>query len=375
MSSLSSRKPMVSVCMVCYNHAAYVGEAISSVLQQTLRDFELHILDNGSTDETLSVIKNFTDERITVDTLKENVHSTCAANILMQRARGKYVAFICSDDAWMSDKLAQQVAYLEAHPHCAVVFSRVEVIDERSRPYRLPTAYDCQFNLQPNRASWAWLRFLYGFDNPFCCSSALLRLNVWQEYGPYDERSRNVQDLLLWTRILFHYDVHILEQKLTRMRYLARRTNVSAVSLANMVLSANEAQLFYAIFYEELTSPAVFQEIFPDSSPLCSAMGNRDPQVALALHTLALLPSSMAGVAYAMRVLYSLTKTAEQRKLLQQRYGFGILDLYAKAEGADVYGMRRSLFKETLREAAKKLLQHLHLLMPLKYYLIQRALR
>ena len=104
-------------------------------------------------------------------------------------------------------------------------------------------------------------------------------------------------------------------------------------------------------------------------------MGDRDPQVALALHTLAFLPTPMAGVAYAMRALYSLTKNSEQRQLLQQRYGFGILDLYAQAEGADVYGMRRSLFKETLREAAKKLLQHLHLLMPLKYYLIQRALR
>lgn len=375
MSSLSLLKPMVSVCMVCYNHAAYVGEAISSVLQQTLADFELHILDNGSTDETLSVIKQFTDERISVDILTDNVHSTCAANMLLQRVRGKYVAFICSDDAWMPDKLATQVAYLEANPSCAVVFSRIEVMDDCSRPYRLPTAYDCQFNLQPNRASWEWLRFLYGFENPFCCSSAMLRRTVWQQCGPFDERSRNVQDLLLWTRILFHYDVHILEKKLTGMRYLARRTNVSAVNRSNMVLSANEAQLFYKIFYEELNSLDVFQLIFPDSSQLCRDMGAQNQKIALALHTLAVLPNFMPAAAYAVRVLYSQTETTQQRQLLQQRYGFGILDLYAQVEGADVYGMRRSLLKEALREVAKKILQHLHLLMPLKYYLIQRALR
>lgn len=373
MGSSSLHEPLVSVCMVCYNHAAYVGEAISSVLEQTLTNFELHILDNGSTDETLSIIRSFSDERITVDTLTENVHSTCAANILLQRARGKYVALICSDDVWYPEKLERQVAYLEAHSHCAAVFSRVEVIDERSRPYKFPTAYDCQFNLQPNRAAVSWLRFLYGFDNPFCCSSVVLRLTAWQECGPYDERSRNVQDLLLWTRILFRYDVHILEQKLTRMRYFSRRTNMSATSRANMVLSANEAQLFYAIFYAELTAD-LFLKIFADCSPLIRVIGERDPQLALARHTLAVVPNASASD-YAMRILYSLTKTSDQRRLLRQQYGFGILDLYALAENADVYGMRRSLFREAFREAAKKILHHLHLLIPLKYYLIKRALR
>ena len=110
--------------MVCYNHAAFVGAAISSVLRQTFADFEFLILDNGSRDRSLDVMRSFDDARISVEALPENIHSTCAANRLLTRARGRYVALICSDDAWLPDKLARQVEWLDAHERCAVAFSR-----------------------------------------------------------------------------------------------------------------------------------------------------------------------------------------------------------------------------------------------------------
>lgn len=366
--------PAVSVCMVCYNHAAFVGEAVSSVLRQTFVDFEFLILDNGSVDDSVAVIKTFDDPRISVRVLAENVHSTCAANMLLEKATGRYVALICSDDAWMSDKLARQVAFLEDHPDCAVVFSRVEVMDEHGKPCRLPTAYDCWFNTQPNRDRDAWLRFLYAFNNPFCCSSAVLRLSAFRQCGPYDERSRSVQDLILWMRILFHHGVHILESKLVRMRYYSRASNISGVNAANMVLTANEAQLFYGTFFTHVSSGELFSHIFPDAEAQHHSMAVHDPQLALALHTLASPPTVMAG-AWALHCLYGLTATAQQRQKYQERYGFGILDLYAQAQAVDVYGQRRSCLREFCYGFAKLLLGRLRLLMPLKYYLMRRALQ
>ncbi|WP_302616539.1 glycosyltransferase, partial [uncultured Desulfovibrio sp.] len=369
MNSKSSHTPRVSVCMVCYNHAAFVGAAISSVLRQTFADFEFLILDNGSRDRSLDVMRSFDDARISVEALPENIHSTCAANRLLTRARGRYVALICSDDAWLPDKLARQVEWLDAHERCAVAFSRVQVMDARDRPYRLPTAYDCQFNVRPNRPAYAWLRLLYGFDNPFCCSSAMLRRSVLQECGPYDERSRNVQDLLLWTRILFRHEAHILDGKLVRMRYYPRLTNISAANAANMVLAANEAQLFYSDFFAHVTSQEIFNTIFPHAAARHQAMAERDPQLALALHTLAQPPTVMAG-AWAVHRLYGLMETAAQRRVYQERYGFDILELYALAQSMDVYGQRRSPLRAACRAAAKALLRRLHVLMPLKYCLM-----
>ena len=77
------RPPKVSVCMVSYNHAPYVGAAIASVLRQTFTDFEFLILEHASTDNSLECIKKFDDPRIKLTVLKKNYHSTYAANKLL----------------------------------------------------------------------------------------------------------------------------------------------------------------------------------------------------------------------------------------------------------------------------------------------------
>lgn len=82
----------------------------------------------------------------------------------------------------------------------------------------------------------------------------------------------------------------------------------------------------------------------------------------------------MAG-AWAVHRLYGLMETAAQRRVYQERYGFDILELYALAQSMDVYGQRRSPLRAACRAAAKALLRRLHVLMPLKYCLMQRALR
>jgi len=86
--------PKVSVLIASYNHERYIGEAISSVLEQSLTDLELIIVDDGSADNTVAVARSFDDPRIFVEALPENVGACGAMSIALDRAKGQYVAVL-----------------------------------------------------------------------------------------------------------------------------------------------------------------------------------------------------------------------------------------------------------------------------------------
>lgn len=353
------RPPKVSVCMVSYNHAPYVGAAIASVLRQTFTDFEFLILEHASTDNSLECIKKFDDPRIKLTVLKKNYHSTYAANKLLEQVSGEYIALICSDDAWLETKLAEQVAFLDQHDNCGAVFTRIFVLDEQGKKPFLPTAYENTFNVQKNRPKDDWLQFMYNFRNPFCCSSVLMRSAAYKECGPYDVRSRNVQDLILWMNVLFKYEVHILESKLTMMRYFPSQSNVSATSVGNMVLANNEAQLFYEAFFSHITEENDFARIFPNDTGQFQHMLKGDLPLAMALEGLN-GPNVMVK-SFALRVLYSLMAVEENRLRYERLYGFTVLNLYDLAQQTDIYRQRVHL-KSVVRSSIKWCLQKTRLL-------------
>ena len=107
--------PAVSVVMPAYNRAAFIAEAIESILSQTFDDLELIVVDDGSTDETIAVIKGFSDTRLKLIELGANHGLAAARNIGMAVSRGRFLAVMDSDDIALPHRLAVQVAYLEAH--------------------------------------------------------------------------------------------------------------------------------------------------------------------------------------------------------------------------------------------------------------------
>jgi glycosyltransferase involved in cell wall biosynthesis len=111
----------VSAIMPTYNKAANVRQAIDSVLAQTFTDWELLIVDDGSTDNTASVLADVSDPRITVRSLPSNRGRSAARNLALSSARGRYIAICDSDDVSVPSRFARQVAYLDAHPDVAVV--------------------------------------------------------------------------------------------------------------------------------------------------------------------------------------------------------------------------------------------------------------
>lgn len=121
--------PKVSVIMPAYNAERFIGAAIKSVLAQTFHDWELIIVNDGSTDGTSKIIAEFTDERIRAAS-QENLGEAAARNAGLAQAAGEYIAFLDADDLYLPTGLADLVSYLDDHAEFGVVFSDGYVCDE-----------------------------------------------------------------------------------------------------------------------------------------------------------------------------------------------------------------------------------------------------
>jgi len=115
-------EPLVSILVLSYNRAKYIAQAIDSVLAQTYQNFELVIIDDVSTDDTMEILKAYTDRRIKLILHTENAGLHARRAESLSYAQGIYTAVLDSDDVWTdTTKLAEQVAYMKIHSDCAVV--------------------------------------------------------------------------------------------------------------------------------------------------------------------------------------------------------------------------------------------------------------
>src|SRR5437867_8012813 len=118
-------KPLVSVVIPVYNGEQYLADAIKSVLDQTYRDFEVIVVDDGSTDGSAAVVKRYGE---TIRYIHQSNGGVCKSrNTGIAVAQGDYLAFLDQDDLWLPGKLAVQVAYLDSHPEVGAVYCQCEV--------------------------------------------------------------------------------------------------------------------------------------------------------------------------------------------------------------------------------------------------------
>jgi hypothetical protein len=127
--------PVVSICIATYNHAGFLPRCLDSILAQTFQDFEMVIVNDGSTDNTHQILMDYQERypekvRYFWHPGFANKGISATTNRAIQEARGKYIAFIGSDDTWHPEKLELQVALLEQHPEYGYVYSYAELIDE-----------------------------------------------------------------------------------------------------------------------------------------------------------------------------------------------------------------------------------------------------
>ena len=185
--------PNVSVLLPVWNREAFLGQAMESILRQTLSSFELIVIDDGSTDRTAAIAEEFASRDPRVRVLRrahEGLSATLNAGI--DAARGEYVARMDADDVSAPDRLQKQVAYLDAHPACLAVGSWIEVVDEGGRHIGVKT-----FMKTHEEISDAMLRGI----SPMAHPTAVFRRDALRAAGGYDARRYPSEDFDLWFRL------------------------------------------------------------------------------------------------------------------------------------------------------------------------------
>jgi glycosyltransferase involved in cell wall biosynthesis len=193
-----SRKPLVSIVLPVYNGKEYLREAIDSMLNQTFTDFELIIINDGSSDESANIIAAYSDPRI-YSVQQDNQGLAATLNRGIALARGKYIARQDQDDVSLPERLARQVEFLQAHPDYGMVGTWATILEgtePTGRTHRHP-----EDNLR--------LKFELLFDNPFVHSSVMFRASVIESVGGYstDRDRQPPEDYELWSRVARRFKV------------------------------------------------------------------------------------------------------------------------------------------------------------------------
>jgi len=210
-------KPKVSVIIPTYNSAQFITETLESVFAQTYKDYEVIVVDDGSTDNTKEVLKPYMSKIRYI--YKENGGPASARNVGIKNAQGEYIAFLDSDDLWLPEKLEKQVEYFKSDPDVALVFSDCisfgdeELIRKRKRKYK----------------GDVFLHLLR--ENFIPTLTVIAKKKCFDEVGYFDTDKSLIssEDYDMWLRIARSFKVGYIEEPLAK-----RRINRKSLSFSNI---------------------------------------------------------------------------------------------------------------------------------------------
>ncbi len=222
--------PVVSVCICSYNHARFLPQTIDSVLSQTFQDFELIIIDDGSSDNSHAILTDYQKrypEKIHYQWHEGHANRGISAscNIALGRARGQYFAWLGSDDYWFPEKLAKQVRFLTEHPEVGMVYSSAQTLDVAGN--LLPV-----FGAQESITVDAWRSFVV--SNPVCASTAMIVHKAFEEVGTFDERLV-FSDWELWIRLAAKFPIGFMPEPLAAYRVHGQNISISSKKAATIL--------------------------------------------------------------------------------------------------------------------------------------------
>ena len=193
-----------SVIIPTYNRRHLFDIALKSVLNQTYKDFEVIVVDDGSTDQTNEVINNFNDARIKY-LYQENHGVSHARNRGLEISRGKFIAFLDSDDRWVPQKLGRAKEFIDRYPdiyifHTDEIWYKGGRLLNQKKKHKKPSGY-------------AYLKAL-----PLCCigmSTAVVKRELFEKIGLFDESLPACEDYDFWLRATHSFEVKLIAEKLT----------------------------------------------------------------------------------------------------------------------------------------------------------------
>ena len=224
--------------MPVYNEAPFVEAAIESVLRQTVSDFELVILDNGSTDESPEILRRISDPRVRVFRNARNLGSAAANNRVVRESRASFIARLDADDIALPDPLEKQLAAFESQPALALLGGQVHHFGGGSGPL-----LRCFAPRAVTRRGIAWQAL---FSSPFFHSTVMFTRQAFEAAGGYDERMQRSSDFALFSRIQASSQAANLPDVLAQFRHLPRAPLLDA-DYDRLVRNVIEGNAQYAL--------------------------------------------------------------------------------------------------------------------------------
>ena len=199
--------PAVSVIIPVYNGINYLNESVDSVLAQTFTDYEVLVVDDGSTDETWDLIQAYEDRVRGIR--KPNGGVASALNRGIQEARGRWIAWLSHDDVFLPDKLLKQVEFLKNNPQFKASYTGFYIIDQLGKivgEYK-PVWYP--------REQATRMLFYSTYMNG---SSMLIERACFDKVGLFNEKLKSTQDIDMWLRMVQHYEIGRVNEPLLKWR-------------------------------------------------------------------------------------------------------------------------------------------------------------
>lgn len=215
---------LVSVVMPVYNAAPYLQKAVESILSQTYQNIELIIIDDGSTDDSMALIRNFKDKRIQRIEFNENKGIVEALNTGMQAAKGEFIARMDADDISLSNRIAQQVNYLQKNKNVGILGTQYQAINGKSR--KLPLTHQ--------EICWHLLN-----ASPFVHPSVMFRSSFIKNLPViYNKEFEFAEDLELWVRASAQTELANLPAQLIQYRFHngTHQKNLQRVAQLNTII-------------------------------------------------------------------------------------------------------------------------------------------
>jgi glycosyltransferase involved in cell wall biosynthesis len=322
----NSAPPLISVIMPVYNSKKYLHAAVESIFGQTLADFELIAIDDGSTDGSAAILESFqqNDTRLVIQRHTQNQGIPAALNSGLALASGKYIARMDADDISRPDRFQKQVAFLETHPEIDVLGSAVQLVDERGHVIG-------RLSLPCEDLAIHWKSL---FSAPFVHPTVMLRHSIRLEHNlRYSAAREQAEDYKFFTQLLGYahgansaeplllYRIHpgsitsqfdrekINRKSMLILTNLQKHFPALSISHDQVLLVSNALIGNSSSYWERANAADTYLQVWQAFSEGClpdQAFYRLQNEVALIAAKLALYPPFQRGLWKALRRIYEI---------------------------------------------------------------------
>lgn len=237
-SNTAAKTPTVSVCIASYNHAEYLGEMLDSVLAQTYKDFEVIVVDDGSTDNSLQILEDyarrFDNVKVFTHPNRENRGISATANLAISKAQGEFVSFIGSDDVWYPDIMELQLRAFRKDPGVGLVYGRSYLISKNGEMRDGIFGRDITQSPSPLEELVA--------ENVMPALTIMVKRECMDQFGGFNE-NLVYSDWELSIKVLSRFKAAFVDKPLGKYRIHDRNTSTGSGVAAEKVFSDSRAVL------------------------------------------------------------------------------------------------------------------------------------